>query len=140
MMKPSYCAISFLTIFNLIAFNVHAADSQCNVISNQLHDVDNGSEAIKNSYGYSIRDNPPIRCAEVVFSTKQSYDKVVSWLSDDFTAIYADGSEATSNMVRFNEDDVHAGYIKMKANQPITAYVCFGQSNVPISKIECDIK
>lgn len=134
-MKPSYYVIPML-----IAFNVHAADSQCDVISSQLHDVSNGSEAVEHSGGYSVRDNPPIRCAEIVFKTKQSYDKVVAWMNDDFTAIYVDGSEATSNMVRFREDDVKAGYVKMKVNQPITAYVCFGQSSVPISQIECDIK
>ncbi|GAA5644444.1 MULTISPECIES: hypothetical protein [Vibrio] len=118
------------------------AASQCQVESFQPIDIEPTVKAVqfdRDSEQAMIVSKPPMRCANVTFTTAVTRGRQVDWLRERFEATYFDGSTRRSHEVNFKQDDLSVSKIRVGPNLPATAYVCFTTSETPISSISCDI-
>ncbi|WP_192890117.1 hypothetical protein [Vibrio bathopelagicus] len=94
----------------------------------------------KESGQFLITEKPPMRCANITFTTSTTRNRIASQMNSNFEASFYDGQTGNSSLASFNEDEVKAGYIRIGPNNPAEAYICFVTSETPIKDITCDVK
>ncbi|MEZ9353858.1 hypothetical protein AB4182_20055 [Vibrio splendidus] len=120
-----------------------SAKETCTIEQFQAIDIKpdtKGGVLDKESGQFLITEKPPMRCANITFTTSTTRNRIASQMNGNFEASFYDGKTGNSHSVTFNEDEVQAGYIRIGPNNPVEAYVCFVTSETPIKNITCDVK
>ena len=140
-MKLSYLsAVLPLLIF---ASPVSFAKNTCTIESFQSIDIEPTTTAAKidrENDQIQIKRKPPMRCANITFTTSNTRNRIGHQMANKFEAQYFDNTSATSHSISFDEDKLKAGYIRVGPNNPVEAYVCFTTAETPIKEISCDVK
>jgi|GEM_PF-1052598 len=134
----SYCLVS-LSLFSATIF----AKASCTIEYYQAIDVASetqGGVLDEETGQFLIKEKPPMRCANITFSTAHTRDRVASQMHGSFEAVYFDNQKGKSHSISFNQDEVQAGYIRIGPNKPVEAYVCFTTAETPIREISCDVE
>ncbi|MEZ8099872.1 hypothetical protein [Vibrio bivalvicida] len=134
----SYCFVS-LSLFSASTY----AKAKCTIEHYQPIDVASetkGGVLDEESGQFLIKEKPPMRCANITFSTSHTRDRVANQMQGSFEALYFDNQTSRSYSITFNQDQVKAGYIRIGPNNPAEAYVCFTTSDTPIKEISCDVE
>ncbi|AIW13368.1 hypothetical protein VITU102760_15245 [Vibrio tubiashii] len=141
MSKESKALGYFLASLSL--FSAHAfAKATCTIEYYQPIDIASetkGGVLDRESGQILIKEKPPMRCANVTFTTSHTRDRVANQMQGSFEAIYFDNQKGQSHSISFNQDEVQAGYIRIGPNNPVEAYICFTTSETPIKEISCDV-
>ncbi|USD40474.1 hypothetical protein J4N42_10465 [Vibrio sp. SCSIO 43135] len=138
-MRYSIAILSLLTILPTTVF----ASERCTVDTFQPVDIQpsiTGGVYDKESGQFLTTTKPPMRCASVTFYTQVTRNRIARDMGHEFTATYFDGEEGASHSIKFDDDAVKAGYIRVGPNNPATAYLCFTTAETPIQSIRCDVK
>ncbi|MBE8577284.1 hypothetical protein [Vibrio sp. OPT18] len=140
-MKPVLFAfpLALTMLMPLIA----SAKETCTIEQFQAIDIQpdtKGGVLDKESGQFLITEKPPMRCANITFTTSTTRNRIASQMNNNFEANFYDNQTGSSHSVTFDEDEVKAGYIRIGPNKPAEAYVCFVTSETPIKDITCDVK
>ena len=140
-MKPVLFA--FPLALTMLMPSIASAKETCTIEQFQAIDIQpdaKGGVLDKESGQFLITEKPPMRCANITFTTSTTRNRIASQMNSNFEASFYDGKTGNSHSVTFNEDEVQAGYIRIGPNNPVEAYVCFVTSETPIKSITCDVK
>ncbi|ULN64925.1 hypothetical protein MID13_03750 [Vibrio gigantis] len=140
-MKPVLFA--FPLALAILMPTVASAKETCTIEQFQPIDIQpdtKGGVLDKESGQFLITEKPPMRCANVTFTTSTTRNRIASQMNGNFEASFYDGQIGSSSSASFNEDEVKAGYIRIGPNNPAEAYICFVTSETPIKNITCDVK
>ncbi|PMH06809.1 hypothetical protein [Vibrio splendidus] len=140
-MKPVLFA--FPLALTILMPTTMSAKETCTIEQFQPVDIQpdtKGGVLDKESGQFLITEKPPMRCANITFTTSTTRNRIASQMNSNFEANFYDNQTGISHSVTFNEDEVQAGYIRIGPNNPVEAYVCFVTSETPIKNIACDVK
>ncbi|MFA0378238.1 hypothetical protein AB4517_10425 [Vibrio sp. 10N.222.52.C3] len=140
-MKPVLFA--FPLALTMLMTSIASAKETCTIEQFQAIDIQpdtKGGVLDKESGQFLITEKPPMRCANITFTTSTTRNRIASQMNNNFEANFYDNQMGSSHSVTFDEDEVKAGYIRIGPNKPAEAYVCFVTSETPIKNITCDVK
>ncbi|WP_060983591.1 hypothetical protein [Vibrio splendidus] len=140
-MKPVLFA--FPLALTMLMPSIASAKETCAIEQFQAIDIQpdtKGGVLDKESGQFLIAEKPPMRCANITFTTSTTRNRIASQMNNNFEASFYDNQTGISHSVTFDEDEVKAGYIRIGPNKPAEAYVCFVTSETPIKNITCDVK
>ncbi|WP_333913781.1 hypothetical protein [Vibrio coralliirubri] len=140
-MKPVLFA--FPLALTMLMPSIASAKETCIIEQFQAIDIQpdtKGGVLDKESGQFLITEKPPMRCANITFTTSTTRNRIASQMNNNFEANFYDNQTGSSHSVAFDEDEVKAGYIRIGPNKPADAYVCFVTSETPIKDITCDVK
>ncbi len=140
-MKPVLFA--FPLALTMLMPSIASAKETCTIEQFQAIDIQpdaKGGVLDKESGQFLITEKPPMRCANITFTTSTTRNRIASQMNNNFEASFYDNQTGISHSVAFDEDEVKAGYIRIGPNNPVEAYVCFVTSETPIKNITCDVK
>ncbi|OQQ03271.1 hypothetical protein BK411_20750 [Vibrio splendidus] len=140
-MKPVLFA--FPLALTMLMPSIASAKETCTIEQFQAIDIQpdtKGGVLDKESGQFLITEKPPMRCANITFTTSTTRNRIASQMNGNFEASFYDNQTRSSHSVAFDEDEVQAGYIRIGPNNPVEAYVCFVTSETPIKNITCDVK
>ncbi|WP_086971049.1 hypothetical protein [Vibrio coralliirubri] len=140
-MKPVLFA--FPLALTILMPSIASAKETCTIEQFQAIDIQpdtKGGVLDKESGQFLITEKPPMRCANITFTTSTTRNRIASQMNNNFEANFYDNQTGSSHSVTFDEDEVMAGYIRIGPNTPAEAYVCFVTSETPIKDITCDVK
>ncbi|CAK3759799.1 MULTISPECIES: hypothetical protein [Vibrio] len=140
-MKPVLFA--FPLALTMLMPSIASAKETCTIEQFQAIDIQpdtKGGVLDKESGQFLITEKPPMRCANITFTTSTTRNRIASQMNNNFEANFYDNQTGNSHSVTFDEDEVKAGYIRIGPNKPAEAYVCFVTSETPIKDITCDVK
>ncbi|UPR33590.1 hypothetical protein [Vibrio splendidus] len=140
-MKPVLFA--FPLALTMLMPSIASAKETCTIEQFQPIDIQpdtKGGVLDKESGQFLVTEKPPMRCANITFTTSTTRNRIASQMNNNFEANFYDNQTGKSHSVAFDEDEVKAGYIRIGPNKPAEAYVCFVTSETPIKDITCDIK
>ncbi|CDT28546.1 conserved exported hypothetical protein [Vibrio coralliirubri] len=139
-MKPVLFA--FPLALTMLMPSITSAKETCTIEQFQAIDIQpdtKGGVLDKESGQFLITEKPPMRCANITFTTSTTRNRIASQMNNNFEANFYDNQTGSSHSVTFDEDEVKAGYIRIGPNKPAEAYVCFVTSETPIKDITCDV-
>ncbi|MFA0404991.1 MULTISPECIES: hypothetical protein [unclassified Vibrio] len=139
-MKPVLFA--FPLALTMLMPSIASAKETCTVEQFQAIDIQpdtKGGVIDKESGQFLITEKPPMRCANITFTTSTTRNRIASQMNNNFEANFYDNQTGSSHSVTFDEDEIKAGYIRIGPNKPAEAYVCFVTSETPIKDITCDV-
>ncbi|MCY9863457.1 hypothetical protein OTK49_13015 [Vibrio coralliirubri] len=139
-MKPVLFA--FPLALTMLMPSIASAKETCTIEQFQAIDIQpdtKGGVLDKESGQFLITEKPPMRCANITFTTSTTRNRIASQMNNNFEANFYDNQTGNSHSVTFDEDEVKAGYIRIGPNKPAEAYVCFVTSETPIKDITCDV-
>ncbi|WP_172380390.1 hypothetical protein [Vibrio sp. Vb339] len=139
-MKPVLFA--FPLALTMLMPSIVSAKETCTIEQFQAIDIQpdtKGGVLDKESGQFLITEKPPMRCANITFTTSTTRNRIASQMNNNFEANFYDNQTGSSHSVTFDEDEVKAGYIRIGPNKPAEAYVCFVTSETPIKDITCDV-
>ena len=140
LMKPVLFA--FPLALTILMPSIASAKETCTIEQFQAIDIQpdtKGGVLDKESGQFLITEKPPMRCANITFTTSTTRNRIASQMNNNFEANFYDNQTGNSHSVTFDEDEVKAGYIRIGPNKPAEAYVCFVTSETPIKDITCDV-
>ncbi|MDA0155082.1 hypothetical protein OH460_22445 [Vibrio sp. Makdt] len=139
-MKPVLFA--FPLALTMLMPSIASAKETCTIEQFQAIDIQpdtKGGVLDKESGQFLITEKPPMRCANITFTTSTTRNRIASQMNNNFEANFYDNQTGSSHSVTFDEGEVKAGYIRIGPNKPAEAYVCFVTSETPIKDITCDV-
>ena len=89
-----------------------SAKETCTIEQFQAIDIQpdtKGGVLDKESGQFLITEKPPMRCANITFTTSTTRNRIASQMNGNFEASFYDGKTGNSHSVTFNEDEVQAG-------------------------------
>ncbi|CDU14958.1 conserved exported hypothetical protein [Vibrio coralliirubri] len=140
LMKPVLFALPLALL--ILMPTTASAKETCTIEQFQAIDIQpdtKGGVLDKESGQFLITEKPPMRCANITFTTSTTRNRIASQMNGNFEASFYDNQTGSSHSVAFDEDVVKAGYIRIGPNKPAEAYVCFVTSETPIKDITCDV-
>ncbi|MEZ9700327.1 hypothetical protein AB4455_21520 [Vibrio sp. 10N.261.46.E12] len=139
-MKPVLFA--FPLALTMLMPSIASAKETCTIEQFQAIDIQpntKGGVLDKESGQFLVTEKPPMRCANITFTTSTTRNRIASQMNNNFEASFYDNQTGNSHSATFDEDEVKAGYIRIGPNNPAEAYVCFVTSETPIKDITCDV-
>lgn len=124
----------------LLFFSSSTFAAQCNLHSVKTVDIKAEKQSVildEDKKVQSILERPSQRCASVQFTISGSGSRLISTFRDSFTAVLFDGEEITAQSLKMKDNQTDR--ISFGKRYKHEGFVCFGEQQVPISEIRCEL-
>ncbi|MGF1731095.1 hypothetical protein [Photobacterium kasasachensis] len=124
----------------LLFFSSTAFAAQCNLHSFSTVDIKAEKQSVildEENKVQSILKTPSQRCASVKFTISGSGSRLISTFRDSFTAVLFDGEEIPAQSLKMKDNQTDR--ISFGKRYKHEGFVCFGEQQVPISEIRCEL-
>ncbi|GAB3532956.1 hypothetical protein [Photobacterium alginatilyticum] len=127
-------------LYLLLFISNTAFAAQCNLQSVSTVDIKAEKQSVildEENKVQSILKTPSQRCASVQFTISGSGSRLISTIRDSFTAVLYDGEEITAQSLKMKDNQTDR--ISFGKRYKHEGFVCFGEQQVPISEIRCEL-